>query len=139
MQVGTLSTTFKAIGGVTTTYCSNQHGYGHADYITENLKKTLEFVREVMELNVLEETPKKIVFELKGAGHTLCNALKTELWNNKHIKIATYVIGHPLIGIPTVTVETDGTVKPRKALVEAANKLAGKTDKFKKEIKKIRW
>jgi len=92
-----------------------------------------------MELIVVEETPKKFVFELKGAGHTLCNAIKNELWKNKHVKVATYAIKHPVVGIPTVTVETDGIMKPRKALSDAASKLASQTDKFKSEFKKIRW
>ena len=91
-----------------------------------------------MELNVLEESPKRIVAEVKGATHTLCNPVKTELWNNKHVKLATYSISHPLIGVPKFIVETDGTIKPRKALAEAAAKVADSTSKLKKELKKIK-
>ena len=91
-----------------------------------------------MELNVIEETPKKIVTEVKGANHTLCNAVKTELVGNKHVKVATYSIKHPLVGVPTITVETDGIAKPRKVLADATAKLLTTTDKFKKEVKKIR-
>jgi len=91
-----------------------------------------------MELNVLEDSPKRFVTEVKGAGHTLLNALKVELWNNKHVKIATYSISHPLVGIPKFLVETDGEVKPRKAMAEAALKLADVVGKLKKEFKKIK-
>lgn len=91
-----------------------------------------------MEINVLEENNKSIVFEIKGEGHTLCNALKKELWENKHVKIATYVVKHPLIGIPEMTVETDGEVKPRKALMDAAEKVIDQADKFQKEFKKLK-
>ncbi|MBN2454577.1 DNA-directed RNA polymerase subunit L [Candidatus Woesearchaeota archaeon] len=91
-----------------------------------------------MELNVVEETPKRLVAEVKGASHTLCNALKSELWKNSHVKVATYAIKHPLVGSPTITVETDGTAKPRKVVADAVSKLSAKTDKLKKEIKKLR-
>ena len=77
-----------------------------------------------------------MVFDIKGAGHTLCNAVKTELWSNKHIKVATYTIKHPLIGIPTFVIETDGEVKPRKALADAASSLSKDIDKFVKEFDK---
>ena len=91
-----------------------------------------------MELNVLENMPKNFIAEFKGADHTLCNALKTELWNNKHVKVATYFISHPLVGVPKFIVETDGEVKPRKALAEAAAKLVDIAAKLKKEFKKVK-
>jgi DNA-directed RNA polymerase subunit L len=104
----------------------------------ENLKNNPPFAL-AMELIVVDETPKKFIFELKGAGHTVCNALKHELWNNSHIKVATYVIKHPLIGIPELTIETDGVVKPRKAVSEAVEKLIAKTEKFAAAFKKIKF
>jgi DNA-directed RNA polymerase subunit L len=91
-----------------------------------------------MELNVLEDSPKRLVAEVKGAGHTLCNLLKTELWSNRRVKVATYSISHPLIGIPKIIVETDGEVKPKKALAEAAAKLAGEAGKLRKEFRKVK-
>ncbi len=91
-----------------------------------------------MELNVLEESPKRLVVEIKGAGHTLCNTLKVELWGNKHIKVATYSVNHPLVGIPKMIIETDGEVKPRKALADAAARLVEEAGKLKKEFKKIK-
>ena len=91
-----------------------------------------------MEFRIVEETPKTLVAEVRGAGHTLCNALKASLYGNKHVKIAAYSISHPLVGIPTIMVETDGTVKPKKALAEAASKLADATSKLRKEFRKIK-
>ncbi len=91
-----------------------------------------------MELKVLEETPKRLVAEFKGAGHTLCNAMKAELWENKHVKVATYSINHPLIGVPKMVIETDGEAKPRKVLAEAIEKLSENIDKLKKEFKKLK-
>ncbi len=92
-----------------------------------------------MELVIIEETPKKLVFELKGQGHTLCNILKAKLWASKHVKVATYNISHPLIGVPKMIVETDGEIKPRKALSDAAEALRKEVADFKQELKKFRW
>lgn len=59
-----------------------------------------------MELNVREKKKYRLVFELKGADHTLCNALKNELWNDEDVKVATYAIEHPLIAVPKFILET---------------------------------
>ena len=84
-----------------------------------------------MELKILEDKKNKMVFELKGENHTFCNALKSELWNDKHVKIAGYNIAHPLIGIPKFIVETDGKESPKKALKGAAKRLKDVSDELK--------
>ena len=91
-----------------------------------------------MEINILESTPKRLVFELTGQGNTLCNAVKHSLWSNKHIKIATYSIDHPLVGVPKMIVETDGEIKPKKALLDSIEKLRKDTEKFRKDLAKIK-
>ena len=92
-----------------------------------------------MELSIVEETPKRLVFEVKGQGHTLCNGLKSKLWENRHVKVATYTISHPLVGIPKMVVETDGEVKPRKVVGDAAEALRKDVAELKQELKKFRW
>ena len=91
-----------------------------------------------MELNVLESKKNKLMLEIKGEDHTFCNMLKEELWNNKHTKAASYYIKHPLVGVPTLVLETDGE-DPVKMLQAAAKKLGKDLDKFKdifsKEVK----
>ena len=89
-----------------------------------------------MEINVIEEKKNRLSFEIKGEGNTFCNILKDELWNDKHVTVATYTIKHPLIGIPFMIVETDGNKTPRQALVSAAERLANKAEKLRKEAKK---
>ena len=84
-----------------------------------------------MKIKIKEEKKNRLVLEIKGEGHAFCNALKKELWNDKHVKVAAYKIDHPLIGIPTIIVETDGSESPKKALTEAAKRLGKLTDKFK--------
>lgn len=87
-----------------------------------------------MEIKILDDKKNKLIVEIKGADHTLCNALKTELWNDKHVKVATYSIRHPQISVPQMIVETDGDVSPKNALINAVERLHKINSKFKKEF-----
>ena len=89
-----------------------------------------------MEMNVIEERPKKLVAEFEGADHTLCSALKTELYSDDQVKTAAYSINHPLVGVPRFIVETKGK-DPKKALAEAAKRLAAKAAKIKKDFRQL--
>ena len=89
-----------------------------------------------MELNVLEDSKKKLVVEIKGEGHALCNALKSELWKNKKVHIAGYNIAHPLVGVPKLVIETESGA-PKDALVDAAKKVKKEADDFLKAFNKI--
>ncbi len=91
-----------------------------------------------MEVNVIEDKKKKFVFELKGEGHTLCNALRDELWNDKSVTVSAYNISHPLIGVPKFIVETDGKKSPKKAVKDAISRLKKKNTTLTKEVKKVR-
>ena len=87
-----------------------------------------------MEIKILDDKKNKLMLEVKGVDHTVCNALKTELWNDKHVKIATYSIRHPQISVPQMIIETDGEVSPKNALINAVQKLHKTNEKFKKEF-----
>ena len=87
-----------------------------------------------MEINIIEEKENKISFEIKGEGNTFCNLLKDELWNDKNVTVAAYHIKHPLIGIPFMIVETEGK-SPKQALESAAERVADKAEKLRKEAK----
>lgn len=91
-----------------------------------------------MEIKVLEETKNRIVFEIPGESHTLCNALKRELWKNKNVRNATYSIKHPLIGTPKMIVETSPGRSPRRALAKAARALKKEVSEFKTSFSKLR-
>ncbi|MBI5397955.1 DNA-directed RNA polymerase subunit L [Candidatus Woesearchaeota archaeon] len=88
-----------------------------------------------MELNILEETKTKLVMDVNGEGHTLCNLLKKELWKNKHVKAAGYHVNHPLVGTPRFVVETDGE-NPKEALIAAAKSMKKNCDGFLKVFAK---
>ena len=92
-----------------------------------------------MEIKIIDNKKSRLVFEVKGADHTLCNVLKTELWNDKHVKIATYSIRHPQISLPQMIVETDGEETPKSALINAVDRLHKTNARFKKEfVKEVR-
>jgi len=92
-----------------------------------------------MDVNILEEKKNRLVIEIKGETHTFCNAIKKELWNDKHVKAAAYRISHPFVGTPTLIVETDSGETPKKALLEASKRLQKGFDKFKLEFSKVKW
>jgi len=87
-----------------------------------------------MEINVLEDKPKRMVFEIKGEGHTLCNALREELWNDKSITVSAYNINHPLVGVPKFILETNGDKEPKKALKDAISRLKKKNAELAKQV-----
>jgi DNA-directed RNA polymerase subunit L len=89
-----------------------------------------------MEIKVLEDKKNKLIIELIGETHAFCNALKKELWNDKGIKVAGYNIEHPLVGNPKIIVETDGKKAPKKALIDAAERLKKGFDSLRKEFLK---
>jgi len=88
-----------------------------------------------MEIKVLEESKNKLVVELIGEGHSLCNALKAELWKNKKVKIAGYNIAHPLIGVPKLVIETESG-NPKEFLLDAVKAVRKDTDAFLKAFSK---
>ncbi len=89
-----------------------------------------------MEMKIVEEGKNKLVFELTKVSHGFCNILKDQLWKGGHVKVAAYRVDHPLIGIPTFVVETDGSISPKNVLLAAIKKLDGVADKLKKEFAK---
>lgn len=91
-----------------------------------------------MELRVIEKDKERLVFDLIGADHTFCGALKKELWNDKNVKVSAYAIEHPLLNIPRFIVETSDK-EPEKALVDAVKRIGKKNEQFLENFKKIRF
>jgi len=91
-----------------------------------------------MEINVLKEEKNKLIFEIQGEDHTLANALRKELWNDKKVTAAGYQVEHPLKGTPKMIVETSSG-SPRTAIKDAIERLkkinAGIKEEIKKEMK----
>ena len=88
-----------------------------------------------MEVKVLEKDKGKLKLEVIGEDHTLMNALRKELWNDKDTEIAGYKIEHSLVGNPILIVEHKKDAK--KALLDAVERLKKKNKEFKSKISKL--
>ncbi|MFA4886991.1 MAG: DNA-directed RNA polymerase subunit L [Candidatus Nanoarchaeia archaeon] len=88
-----------------------------------------------MELKTLKEEKNTLELEFIGEGHTLCNLLRKELWNNDQIETASYTIKHPTAA--PVFIITAKSGKPRKHLQEAITTLKKKTKELKTSIQKL--
>jgi len=75
-----------------------------------------------MDVKIIEETSKKIIFDVEGESHTILGALKKELWNDENTKIAGYNMPHPLLTSPRFILQTDDE-EPRKIVLSAIKKL----------------
>lgn len=89
-----------------------------------------------MELKPVEKTKNKVIIEIKGENHTLCNALKEELYNDSNVKNAGYFIEHPSVGVPTMVVETKQGGDALKSIQEACTRLKRKNTTFLKAFEK---
>lgn len=88
-----------------------------------------------MELTIINKTENEIKIKVVGESHTLLNALKTALLNNKHVEIATYDIKHPTISDPVLFVRTDGA-DSIEVIKEASHELVKECDEFIELFKK---
>ena len=89
-----------------------------------------------MELEVLESSKDSIKFKLKGEGHTFCNLLRKELWNDKGVKVCAYKIEYTLDSVPIFIVETDGK-ECKKVLADATNRLKKVVKEASQKLVKI--
>lgn len=89
-----------------------------------------------MKVIVKENKKKRLVIEIQGESHTLCNAIKDELWNDEDVDIAAYRIAHPLTAHPEMIIETKSG-EPMKALNDAIKRLSKQNDAFRKKFASI--
>ncbi|MCA9478480.1 MAG: DNA-directed RNA polymerase subunit L [Nanoarchaeota archaeon] len=91
-----------------------------------------------MEVKVLENKAHRLVFQLVGADHTFCNALKRELNETAGVQVATYAIEHPQVGIPKMLIETKDKVSPQDALDKAVKNLEKTNKEFSSAFSKAK-
>lgn len=90
-----------------------------------------------MEIKIIEESKNRLILNIEGTGHSLCNLIVKELWNDDSVKNAAYRIDHPLKGIPTLLIETmQGKDEPRKVLENAIKRVRKANDKFREAFSK---
>ncbi|MFP3219992.1 MAG: RpoL/Rpb11 RNA polymerase subunit family protein [Candidatus Marsarchaeota archaeon] len=80
-------------------------------------------------VKIEKSDPQNLEFDLEGSDQTLANALVDELRQDPHVTFAAYRVAHPLLGVPTIRVSTDGSETPLEAVKKASGKL---TEVFKK-------
>lgn len=88
-----------------------------------------------MNIRFVEDKKNSIVFEIEDVSHGFCNLLKEELVKDKSVKLATYRIDHPVVGIPRIRVDGDD---PKKSVKTAIKALKKETADFKKESSKLK-
>lgn len=85
-----------------------------------------------MEIKILEESDKRLLFELEGFNQAVLRALKAELYEDASTKAAGFSIEHPLINKVKFLVEAPA---PRKTLEAAIKRLSKKAEKLIEDLK----
>lgn len=84
-------------------------------------------------MKVIEEEDERLVLEITGETHTICNILRKRLMDYDEVDAAAYDITHPLIGQPEFEVRAEN---PRESIIKAANEVKDQTAVFKEAIVK---
>jgi DNA-directed RNA polymerase subunit L len=79
-------------------------------------------------MKIIKDTKKELEIEITGESHSLCNALRKTLMEDKDVEAAAYVVEHPIIGEPKLYVKAKN---PRKSLKKAAETIKSRCDEFK--------
>ena len=85
-----------------------------------------------MKIKVLEQKKNKLHLEAE-TGHTFCNVLRKELWNDKDIHVSGYYTEHIQVGHPRFVIETkdkDPVDALRDAVKRVKKQNAGFLDSF---------
>jgi DNA-directed RNA polymerase subunit L len=89
-----------------------------------------------MRVKILSESQNKLEIEIADEDHTLGNLLRSKLLKDKKVKHAGYQIVHPLTGGIKLVVQTEGSLKPRDALLKALVEIEEETKEFQQKFKK---
>jgi len=65
----------------------------------------------IVKIELRKLTDREVVIRLLNEDHTLGNLIAKMALKHPHVKMAAYVIEHPLEGSPTVRIITDGEVR----------------------------
>lgn len=88
-----------------------------------------------MEIRIIEDKKNLLVFDIVGVTHGFCTLLKDALLEDKNVKLATYKVDHPLVGIPRLRVEGSD---PNASVKKALKAMRKQVEDFEKEAKKIK-
>ncbi|MBI5679556.1 MAG: DNA-directed RNA polymerase subunit L [Methanobacterium sp.] len=79
-------------------------------------------------MKIIKDTKNELEIEITGETHTLCNALRRTLMEDKDVVSAAYLIDHPIVGEPKLYIKAKN---PRKSLKKAAETLKKQCNEFK--------
>ena len=66
----------------------------------------------MVKVEIQKITDKELVMKLVGEDHTLGNLLAKKALEHPNVKMAAYVVEHPLEGSPVIRIVTDGSKNP---------------------------
>lgn len=84
----------------------------------------------------MEKKDNDLRVEIEGEGHTLCNAIKSILFEDEALVFAGYRIEHALLSKPILYIKTDGKKDPLVLLNETLKKLVERAEEFKEKFLK---
>jgi DNA-directed RNA polymerase subunit L len=84
-----------------------------------------------MIMKIIKDEKKELEIEITGESHSLCNALRTVLMEDKNVESAAYVIDHPIVGQPRLYIKAKN---PRQSLKKAAKTLQKRCGEVKKLV-----
>ena len=90
-----------------------------------------------MEVTKMDSSDEEIRLEVKGEGHTFCNALQNFLLKDPAIDFSGYQITHPLVGEPILNIRTNNKKRPEQSAIDAATALQEELDEIKTTFMKI--
>ncbi len=83
---------------------------------------------------VEEEDDRKAVYIIEGEDHTIGNLLEKILINMDGVVFANYEMPHPLEYKIVLRIQTDGSLKPREALIKALERALEMVEEFRKDF-----
>ncbi len=89
-----------------------------------------------MEFDIVDYSKQRLTFRLKNEGHTFCNLLRHELWNDKATVTAGYRIEHTLESVPFFILETEDK-DTKKVLLDTGTRLQKLVKEARSKILKV--
>lgn len=82
----------------------------------------------------MKSNDEEIQLEVKGEGHSFCNALQNFLLKDPAIEFSGYRISHPLVGEPILNIRTKGKKRPEQSAMDAATALQKELEEIKQQF-----
>jgi DNA-directed RNA polymerase II subunit RPB11 len=76
------------------------------------------------------------MFTFNKEDHTLANLLRAKLAKAEHVIFVAYQVPHPLFASFKLRVQTDGTITPKEAVVQACRDLVNELQQLDQEFTK---